>query len=220
MKTSQLFIRNSSVLISRQTLISYITAIQKQLDRDFSPSWNIGIDLRIADRPENKTPPGAWDLIISDTDNSSGVLGYHAYQEGRVVGFVSAKQGLKYDIATSITLSHEILEMAADPYINTTVLKENTLPVFYCREVCDPVGDDQFAYTINNVKVSNFALPTWFNQNGNRKDAYFDFQKKTKNAFELLPGGYIDIYDVVQQKWLQYSHAQRTLRTPKEFSKK
>lgn len=53
--------------------------------------------------------------------------------------------------APSVLLSHEVLEMLADPTARS-------------REVCDPVAAD--AYRVGRVMVSDFVTPRWFVYHG------------------------------------------------------
>lgn len=55
------------------------------------------------------------------------------------LGKVFAGTDLKYGYTWSVTASHELLEMLADPNINLTVLLQNseTAGTLYAYEVCD-----------------------------------------------------------------------------------
>src|SRR5262249_34091954 len=103
----------------------------------------------------------------------------------------------------SVTLSHETLELIANPYVN--LLVEGSLAkslgggkVFYHREVCDPVPD--FYEGDDKVRVSNFVLPQYFCRSGagrGRVDflgANCDIDPGVK-SLEVKEGGYLPYFD-------------------------
>jgi hypothetical protein len=63
----------------------------------------------------------------------------------------------------TVTASHELLEMLADPDINLTAFVESTASsgVLYAYEVCDACEADEFGYKINGTLVSDFVFPGW-----------------------------------------------------------
>jgi len=67
-----------------------------------------------------------------------------------------------------VTLSHEALELIADPEANILVMGRHPDPsqknrsVFHWYEMCDAVQAQ--AYEIDDVEVSNFVLPLYFTE--------------------------------------------------------
>jgi len=57
-------------------------------------------------------------------------------------------------------LSHELLEMLADPWINWCATGNDSK--IYALEVCDAVEADDLGYDIDGVRVSDFVTPAWF----------------------------------------------------------
>jgi len=109
---------------------------------------------------------------------------------------VFAKTDLHYGEQWSCTASHEVLEMLADPNINLTVLEETQQGRYlYSYEVCDACQAEDYAYKIDGVLVSDFVFPSWF-ESFRKKGTQFDFMKKIKAPLQLLPGGYVGIYDL------------------------
>ncbi|MDY3563516.1 hypothetical protein R5W23_005128 [Gemmata sp. JC673] len=108
----------------------------------------------------------------------------------------------------SVTLSHEVLELIANPHVNLLVpaphpgqhVRES---VYFEREVCDPVR--QSCYPVDNVLVSNFVLPPYFicppsialppdgsHRAGHRERLDFlDNPGSELRPFGLLNGGYL-----------------------------
>ena len=66
----------------------------------------------------------------------------------------------------SLTALHEMLEMLADPFGNRLVPGQSPKPdqgrVEFLVEVCDPSEADEFGYTVNDILVSDFYTPHFF----------------------------------------------------------
>jgi hypothetical protein len=109
----------------------------------------------------------------------------------------------------SIALSHEALEMIADPELNLLVQGPDPREpdnrnkyVFHYYEVCDPVSSE--SYEIDGIKVSNFVLPLYFT-GGDEYDGRNDFlgnvhNGKTLKSFGVNPEGYISYVDPQSRK--------------------
>ena len=105
---------------------------------------------------------------------------------------------LKYGYTWSLTASHELLEMLADPNINLTVLVQaaDTARTLYTYEVCDACEADNDGYEIGVVKVSDFVFPSWFEDFRTRGSTQFDQTNRIQSPLQLLSGGYIGAFDV------------------------
>lgn len=189
---------NKSSTVKDVDISRVVSALQKQVNRDFVPAWGIGCDLTIY--PRNSTPPPtAWQLIILDDSDQADNLGYHQVTaSGLPLGKVFARTA---QASWTVTASHELLEMLADPGINRYALSfepvNNDLNwvLFYAYEVCDPCHLDSDGYMIDGVQVSDFVFPAWF-QSGLPVGTRYDFQNKITQAFQLLPQGVIQVFDV------------------------
>lgn len=188
-------INECSVLTDAQ-IKPVVDALQVQVTRDFAPVY--GIDAQLTFVPKGQTPPsGSWWLVIGDDSDAVGALGYHDLtNEGLPIGKVFAKTDLKYGANWTITTSHELLEMLADPWINLTVFNQttNTAGKLFSWEVCDTCEADQYGYQINGITVSDFAYPGWWGIPG--YTGKLDHMGHVKNVLEILPGGYIGEFDV------------------------
>jgi hypothetical protein len=104
-------------------------------------------------------------------------------------------------------MSHETLEMRADPEINQVIFNQTTDSggELFALEVCDAVEDDSLGYNIDGVLVSDFVLPTWFAPALASKGIKFDFLGHLHNPVPtLLPGGYIGAFPIPNtQGWIQ-----------------
>jgi hypothetical protein len=189
---------NQSTVIQDSEIQPVITALQIQLDRDFTPVWGISAELSFCDK--NTTPPtNAWQLLILDDSDQAGALGYHELTpEGLPISRVFAKSDLQYHLSWSVTISHELIEMFGDPDINLTtfVQDSNTTGTLLAYELCDACEDDVFGYLINGVLVSDFVYPAWFESFRTPGSTQFDHMNKITAPFQLLPGGYIGVFTV------------------------
>ncbi|MGZ3459782.1 MAG: hypothetical protein ACXU86_14905, partial [Archangium sp.] len=102
----------------------------------------------------------------------------------------------------TVTLSHEVLELIADPDVNLMVLaphpKGGPQPVLRPYEVCDPVQGN--SYRIDGVVVSNFVTPLYFAQT-ERPTKQTNFLNMPLQQFGLAPGGYFSYLDLSTGKY-------------------
>lgn len=192
-------ILNQSTVLTDDQVKAAIPALQTQVSRDFAPLW--GIDAALAFVAKGATIPGnSWELIVLDDSDQAGALGYHALNDGIPRGFVFARTDLQAGLQWTVTISHELLEMLADPYIFSTVLVEGQHKFFgisgslLALEVADACEADSFGYKIGDVLVSDFVTPAWFGAQLPAGGKY-DFAGHCSAPFQLLQGGYIGVYD-------------------------
>ena len=197
MNNIQVSVINKSTAVSDADLQSKLPAFQKQVTRDFAPAWGIDATLKFVAKGA-KPPAGSWWLVVFDDSDQAGALGYHdVTQDGLPLGKVFAGSDIKLGYNWTVTFTHELLEMLADPEINLTVFRQPNADsgVLYAYEVCDACEADEFGYPIDGVTVSDFVYPAWFEEN-RKPGTQFDQQKQITQAFQLLKGGYIGIFDV------------------------
>lgn len=202
---------NLSTVVLQFQVQSAAMALQTQIDRDFSPIWGIDATIIVL-RSGQQIPAGTWLIYIMDTSDQQGALGYHELSgtNNVPVGRVFAKDDLKYGLSWTVTLSHEVIEMLGDPFIDTTVFvqESDTTGTLYAYELCDAVEDDSLGYKINGVLLSNFVYPTWF-EPGQKTGVKFDKCGILKTPFELAKGGYISVFPVnpTTTGWSMITHA-------------
>jgi len=197
MTNIKIAIVNESTVLSDADVRKALPDLQTQIHRDFAPAWGIDADLQFID-PGQKIPNGAWVVGIFDTSDQANALGYHdVTNDGLPVGKVFAKSDLDAHLSWTVTASHELLEMLADPDINLTVftLNEFNSARLIAYEVCDPCEADADGYKIGHTLVSDFVFPSWF-ETFRAPGTQFDFQKLIKKPLELRPGGYISFNDI------------------------
>jgi hypothetical protein len=166
-------------------------ALQKQVSRDFGPMWNVEATIDAFDKLED-VPVGYWHVLLQD-ELPSGAAGSHKRDDN--------KQPFALVALTknwSVFMSHEVLEMLADPQGTMTRTGDSLKPrqgrVEYLIEVCDPCQASQFAYTVNSVMVSDFYTPNYFDPMKTAGTRY-SFSGKIQGPREVLDGGYLSWFD-------------------------
>jgi hypothetical protein len=190
-------IRNESrMVLTDYQIVRMIPSIQRQITEHFQPAWGFGAQIIFC---EHSVPRDAYQIIIYDkarAKDDDGYLGYHFSAEGYPVASIFALQDMNEDGTISDTLSHEILEMLVDPACNMYAHRPawGTRPGRgYFYEVCDPVQG--FKYEIDGILVTDFVYPEWYEDNWPAGSRKFDHLGKVKRPFEVMNGGYAEIYE-------------------------
>lgn len=203
---------NRSRSVSDRVALEVIRAVNRQLQEDFRPFWHIDVSMRLEGNHGDDCLQWLPDLrgdailFIEDSPRGKEAGGYHAVNDrGIPYGFVFTKTANKLKEPWSQSLSHEALEIAADPECNR--LAEGPHPeedrsVFHWMEICDPVQGE--SYKIDGVTVSNFVLPHYYTR-GEERGMRNDFlnqshQFQTLKSFGVNPGGYVGFFDPEQGK--------------------
>jgi hypothetical protein len=203
---------------SDQPVQDVIRAVNVQVSEDFMPIWGHGWLLRL-DTPTFVAPgdfstlddgipePVRADGVIYLVDEATiaGALGYHSINSIELpVGFVFTTLG---QAPWSVTLSHEVLEMIADPTVNILVPGPSPKPadngaiVLHAYEVCDAV--ERFSYKIDGIAVSDFLTP-WYFSEGNSLGTRNDFLGLPIDSFTVLPGCHAAYFDLAAGAWKTY----------------
>jgi hypothetical protein len=199
-------IMNQSSVLSTTDLAALVAALQVQVDRDWQPAWGSRADLVMITSPQ-QPPSGAWWLTVFDTSDQAGALGYHDLtNEGLPLGKIFALTDKQNGNSVTVTASHELLEILADPDVNLCAQSDNTL---WAYEVCDPVESDSLGYEIDGVLVSDFVLPAYFESF--RTSGPFDYKDAISAPLTLAKGGYLSYLDFSspqgwQQKFDEHEH--------------
>ena len=173
-------------------------ALQRQATRDFAPVWNQeGATVDSFPRPED-VPVGYWPMfVVEDVKNAAGV---HLDDTGQPFALIEISD------SWSLTASHEMLEMLADPWGSRLIPGRSIKPdqgrVEFLVEVCDPSEAAKFGYTVNDILVSDFYTPHFFDPEHDPSVRY-SFTGAIKQPRAILPGGYISWRDPVSNHWWQ-----------------
>jgi len=172
-------------------------ALQKQVTRDFSPLWQVNATVDGFASLED-VPLGYWPVIL--VSEVQGALGFHLDKNGQPYALIQAGS------SWSLTASHEALEMLADPFGNRLMAGQSPKPdqgrVEFLVEVCDPCEDHAFAYTVNEVLVSDFYTPHFFDPVA-QSGVQYSFSTRITQPRQVLQGGYLSWHDPVSNHWFQ-----------------
>jgi hypothetical protein len=209
--TIQISVINESTVITDADVIPVVAALQKQVSNDFRPVWGTDALLTIVAKGTQPTS-GSWWLVLLDDSDQANALGYHDLTTDALpLGKVFATSDLKAGTSWTVTASHELLEMLGDPNINLTVFVQNSnaAGILYAYEVCDACEDDSLGYQIDNVQLSDFVYPSWFESFRAEGSTQFDRMNKIQSPLQLLAGGYIGMFTVNSGSGWQQTTAEK-----------
>jgi hypothetical protein len=174
-------------------------ALQRQAIRDFRSVWDVEATVDGFPTLED-VPLGYWPMIVRDDIGVDGAAGIHLDKDGQPFALITMSD------SWSLTASHELLEMLADPLGNRVVPGGSPKPdqgrVEFLVEVCDPSEADEFAYTVNDILMSDFYTPHFFDPV--RVEAVrYSFTGAITEPRTILKGGYISWHDPVSDHWWQ-----------------
>jgi hypothetical protein len=186
--------------IGMEELMRVSAALQKQVTRDFAPIWEISATVDAFASLED-IPLGYWRIVlVKNIPDAPDAAGVHEDQDGQPFALV--------DIGPdwSLTASHECLEMLADPFGNRLIAGPSPMEgqgrVEFLVEVCDPSESAQFAYTVNNILVSDFYTPHYFDPEA-APSVRYSFSGNIKEPRQVLPDGYLSWHEPVSDHWFQ-----------------
>jgi hypothetical protein len=199
--------------VQMSDLMQVAAAVQKQVTRDFSPLW--GISATVDAFPDLESVPSDYRPVVLFGDISelpprlgtllgprpAGAL-IEAIESDEIAGIhLTAVTRQPFSLASvggawTVTVSHETLEMLADPYGNRLVAAAHPVDrarrVAYLVEVCDPCLSTY--YWVNGIPVSDFYTPRYFDPV--RIDSVrYSFTGAIEGPLDLLDNGYLSWID-------------------------
>jgi len=199
--------------ISTRSLLQAAAAVQKQITRDFTSYWGLRATVNAFDDlgsvPSDYHPV----VVFGDAQELMGqvefAIGGQAaaqliddFERDRLSGlhlngFTRQPFALVEASDTwSVALSHEILELLADPYGNRLVAaahpRNPEQRVKYLLEICDPCQTTW--YPVNGVPVSDFYTPRYFDPVDVDRSRY-SFTGALERPLQILDGGYLSWID-------------------------
>jgi hypothetical protein len=199
--------------ISMRDLLRAGAAVQKQLTRDFTPIWGLRATLDtfedLSSVPSDYHPVVVFayaDELVGQLERAIGAQYtaqlVDAFERDRLTGLhlnAFTRQPFALVEASdvwSVTISHEVLEMIADPYGNRLLAaahpRDKRQRVKYLLEVCDPC--QAVWYPVNGVPVADFYTPRYFEPvevPGTR----YSFTGEIERPLQILEGGYLSWID-------------------------
>jgi hypothetical protein len=185
--------------------------LNQQIQRDFAPVWGI----RASVGAYSQVPANTWGVIIQRQLDVSGALGYHTDANNQPVSYV------KMTSDYSTTISHEVLEMLADPWGNrmhgaplpegitpdqVNISSNHPVRVQYLLEMCDPC--EASSYVIGTTPLSDFLLPGWYYTTPHKGIAYSHTGYCT-DPRQVAGGGYVSFMVPNGDWWQVFNEAGR-----------
>ena len=199
-----IWVTNRSNAISDATIKKDIPSWEQAANGAFSKAWETP---KVCIRFAKKVPFGAVGAVFQNKGSVKGALAYHTELHGQPFIVVYAGVGKYYGYNNSVSFTHELFELLADPtisrleqgYFDPLVYEGKTsyvLPVLvdWAAEVCDPV--EAYAYSIRGVQISDWITPQWFDAPGSPPlmHGYFDRMNEIQLPLTITPGGYAQFY--------------------------
>ncbi len=211
--TPVIAVTNQSSVVPDADVLTAVKAVQHQVSYHFRPYWNETGRLVVC--APDAVPVGAWHLSILDDSDQAGALGYHdVTPDNTPLLKVFAKTDQHYGLSWTVTMSHEVLEALADPWIS--MAWQTTDTEFVAVEVGDPVEADTLGYLVDGVHVSDFVLPAWFVQG--LEVPLYDFKGHLSKPLEVADGGYVSIYESGKGWTQKQQHGGRLEAVPLDTS--
>lgn len=197
---------NESSGVSDNEIQAMLRAFRQQWNTDLKSVWGVA-DAAFGFFPKDVRPAGgAWWIVFLDDSDQASALAYHDLtDEGLPLSKVFVKSIQAANSLLSVGASHELCEMAVDPWLNCAF--QDPGGIFWAGQVCDPVEDDRYGYKIGEVLVSDFVTPSWFAYE--HAEGSIDFRGHASKSFDVLSGGYAQFFDP-QKGWQQVTGNQAT----------
>jgi hypothetical protein len=199
--------------VSSRFLLQAAAAVQKQITRDFTPFW--GLEATVDAFEDLQSVPSDYHPVVlfGDADELIGRLDFAIgaeytsqlvddFERDRLSGLhlnAFTRQPFALVAASdawSVTLSHEVLELIADPFGNRLVAAAHPfdprLRVKYLLEVCDPC--QAMWYPVNGVPVSDFYTPRYLDPVRVDRSRY-SYTGALEYPLQILEGGYLSWID-------------------------
>lgn len=190
-------IRNVDSHIDSADIFKAAPALQRQVLEHFAPVWGVFSSIRVTDTAPK---PGEWVIELRRLPTMDGALGFHDQQlDGTPLLYVFPELCEQNGMSWTSCASHEILETLADPLLRRCVQASDG--DIWALEVCDAVERD--TYRIDDVEVSDFCYPQWFEPPKNLRGCIFDHLNLCTRPYEIRIGGYGQTYDSVGRIWRQ-----------------
>jgi hypothetical protein len=199
--------------VSMRSLLQATAALQKQVTRDFQPIWGFPATVDafegLQSVPNDYHPVVLFGDVDELADSIIATLGAQpamrlldAFETGSISGIhLNALTRQPFALVSvsdpwTVVLSHEVLELLADPWGNHLVAAPHPIHpaqrVKYLIEICDPCQSRW--YPINGVPVSDFYTPRYFDPVG-VPGLRYSFTGSIERPRQILEGGYLTFLD-------------------------
>jgi hypothetical protein len=183
------------------TVMQISATLQKQATRDLGPVWDVSATVDAFEHL-GQVPVGTWPVIIGGSV-PPGAGGFHTDQNGQPLALVRASADIN---VLCQTCSHEMIEMLVDPFGSRFVPGDSPMPdqgrVNFLLEACDPSEGAQFGYTVNNLLVSDFYTPHYFDP-VQSSGVRYSFTGAITEPRQVLQGGYLSWQEPISKHFFQ-----------------
>jgi hypothetical protein len=111
--------------------------------------------------------------------------------DGLPLAKVYVRTSLANGDLVSVSASHELVEMLVDPSLNLMTSGPDE-KAMYSYESADPV--EEVSFKVNNIAMSDFVYPAYFETFHKPHSVRFDHAKQVHRPFQILSGGYQQIF--------------------------
>lgn len=216
--TVNVAIVNSSTVLTDAQVQAVIPALQTQVSSHFAPIWHRDARLVFYSGANAASIPASyWWIVISNDSDTASALGYHTLTSaGLPMAKVFAKTALDNNLSWTVTASHELLELLANPNVDlyAFIQSSDTAGTLYPLETGDPVEADALGSKINGVLLSNWVTPFWFQPWRAAGSTRFDFGGYLTRPLQLASGGYVQTYAATGTGFVQ-TVQQHEISTPR-----
>jgi hypothetical protein len=212
----KLLLVNQSTIPTRTIPMHDIArAVDKQLEH-FAAAWGSATWTLTDDLHRQ-----GFRIILRDYSNDPEAVANHWRIGGKPYATVYARDVLRSQDGSwlhgwnsvSATVSHEVLELLADPVACYYVDGQDDW--MYALEIADPVQDDY--YDIDGIAVSNFTYPDYWNPWARKRRGHpLDHMGNLTRPFEVRPGGYLVRYKGRRRGYVNGPKFTRARRQAKE----
>ena len=210
--------------VNMRSLLQATAAIQKQVTRDFCPIWDIQATVdafgHLFDVPNDYHHVVLFgddreliDVLVRTIGEEPALRLLDSFERNTISGIhLNALTNQPFALVSvaepwTILLSHEVLEMLADPWGNQLVAAPHPewrdRRVRYLVEVCDPCLSTW--YPVNGVPVADFYTPRYFDPVANPGVRY-SFTGAIERPQQILEGGYVTYVDPTDSALYQWHH--------------
>jgi hypothetical protein len=177
--------------VTRADLDPVARALEKQLRSDVGPWWNVSATVEAFDK-EKDIPADYWVVRVLPKLQYEGSLSYHTFQGARATADILGPND--YGISWTLTMSHECIEMLVNPYQERLAAgsspRDLNRTVLFPVEACNACQDERHGYRIDDVLVSDFVTPHYFDRT-RREGVTYDHQGVIGAPRQIAAGGYI-----------------------------
>jgi hypothetical protein len=197
MRTQHIALVPTTDGVDRSELARVSAALQKQVMRDLGPLWGISATVDPFCELED-VPLGYWPVLVSsgEVNHETGRL---LDENGQPCAHVMVSPHW------SVVASRACLELLVNPFGNRSVVcsspRYDQGLVQMLVEICAPCEDPSHAYVVNDVLVSDFCTPSFYESDAASAQQRCSFYGSLAAPLRLLIGGHLTWFDSPSDSW-------------------